>query len=75
MNEVMDLITLKNVLKVLVFVILFGYVIYSFLMTLRVKILSQTVKTNVSQLIQVFGWIHFIVVVASGLVIAILILS
>jgi vacuolar-type H+-ATPase subunit I/STV1 len=75
MNTIVDFLTIKNVFRVLVFVIMFGYVVYSFLLALRVKILSQTLKTKVSKVISLLGYIHFVIVLISVLVIGIMILS
>lgn len=75
MSEIIEFLTIKNAFRVLIFVILFGYVVYSFLLALRVKILSQTVKTKVSKTLYVFACIHFGIVLLSGIIIGIMILN
>ncbi len=75
MSEVIEILTLKNVLKLFIFVILFGYVLYSLLLSLRVKMLAQTLKTKISAIIQLFGWAHFVVVSVSSLIVGVMILK
>ena len=75
MEEVIEILTLKNVLKLLVIVIMFGYLVYTFLLSLRVRILAQTLKTKISKYIQIMGWIHCVMVSGACLIIGIMILK
>lgn len=75
MNSVIEILTVKNAFRLLVFVIMFGYIVYSLLLALRIRILSQTLKTKISKSISTLGYAHFVIVLLSGLVIGIMILS
>ena len=75
MEEVIEILTLKNVLKLFVSVIMFGYFVYTVLLSLRVKILAQTLKTKISKYIQIITWGHCIIVSGACLIIGIMILK
>lgn len=75
MNEIIEILTLKNVFRVFFFVIMFGYLIYAWLLSLRIRILAQTLKTKISSTIQLVSWMHFILVVFLCLIIGIMILQ
>ena len=75
MEEVIELLTLKNVLRLFVYVIMFGYFVYTLLLGMRVRILAQTLKTKLSKYVQMLGWVHCIVASGACLVIGIMILK
>ncbi|KKR06444.1 MAG: hypothetical protein UT34_C0001G0485 [candidate division WS6 bacterium GW2011_GWF2_39_15] len=64
----------EGVFKLLFLVIIFGYVIYSFLLTLRVRILNDTVKTSSNKTMLLLSYIHLLLAVVGGLFSVILIL-
>lgn len=73
MVSIIDFLTLKNALRLLLLVFMFGYCIYAFFLMMRVKILAQTLKTEKSATIATFAWLHFIMVIVGCLITAILI--
>ncbi|MBN1618982.1 hypothetical protein JW887_06630 [Candidatus Dojkabacteria bacterium] len=74
MVDPFDFFTLKNAFSVLMLVLLFGYCIFSLLLMLRVRILSQTVETKLGGFINFLARAHLVFVVAASIVIAILVL-
>jgi hypothetical protein len=75
MEEVIEILTIKNALKLLVLVIMFGYFIYTILLSLRIRILAQTLKTKISKYMLFMGWVHCILVSGACLIIGIMILK
>jgi hypothetical protein len=63
-----------GVFKLLFFVVIIGYVIYTLLMTVRVRILDDTVKTGSSKRILLLSYLHLILAVVGSLLCVILIL-
>lgn len=57
-NSGASFLGLNFVFKVLFFVILVGYVLYAFLLLLRVRILADTVKTPQNKLIHLIASGH-----------------
>lgn len=49
-----------SVFKLLFFVVLVGYVFFAFLLTLRVRILSDTVKVGPSRLVETGVYLHLV---------------
>ena len=75
MEEIIEILTIKNAIKLLAFVIMSGYLIYTFLLSLRIRILSQTLKTKISKSIQLMSWVHCILVSGACLIIGVMILK
>lgn len=69
-----DLLTLKGIFRVLIFIVLFGYCAYSLFLMLRVRILAQTLKTDRSPFVAFLGRIHFLIVIIGSIVAGTLIL-
>lgn len=74
MIEFLEIFTVKNALRLLIFVFLFGYSAFSLLLSLRVRILAQTLKTPRSALIALLAKMHFLMVVIGSVIVGILIL-
>ena len=74
MVEALDFFTVKNALRLLILVFLFGYSIFSLLLMLRIRILAQTLKTPKSPLMSLLAKIHVLMVVIGSVLVAILIL-
>ncbi len=72
--NLVDILTLRNVLKVAMVVILFGYVGYTFLMMMRVRILSQTLNTVRSAFVYTLARIHFFGALIGSLIVVLLVL-
>jgi uncharacterized membrane protein YfcA len=65
---------LDGILKLLFFVLIFGYIIYVFLLTLRVRILADTVKTPNNNTTKIASYIHLLLAIVGSAVAVILIL-
>lgn len=65
---------LNSAIKALFLVIIVGYVIYALLLTLRVRILSDTVKTPTSGTARLFSYLHLLIAIIGSFLAAILIL-
>ncbi len=65
---------LGGVLKLLFLILVIGYLIYVFLMTLRVRILGDTVKTKNQGMAKLVAYIHLLFAVIGSLLATILIL-
>ena len=63
-----------GILKALFLVVIFGYVIYAILLTLRIRILADTVKTPSNKTARVLAYLHLLVAVIGGFFAVILIL-
>lgn len=74
MVEFLEIFTVKNALRLLIFVFLFGYSAFALLLSLRIRILAQTLKTSKSALIALLAKMHFIMVVIGSVIVGILIL-
>ena len=74
MVDFMDIFTVKNALRLLIFVFLFGYSAFSLLLSLRVRILAQTLKTPRSALVATFAKLHLVMVVIGSIIVGILVL-
>jgi hypothetical protein len=72
--EMFDLLTIKNVYRLLMFVILFGYNLFCFFLMLRIRILAQTLKTKKSIFTIRIAQIHCLVVFGGSILVGILIL-
>lgn len=66
--------SLSGIIKILFLVIAFGYLIYVFLLTLRVRILADTVQTPSNVTAKLISYIHLFVAVVGSLLAVILIL-
>ena len=62
------------IFKVLFFVIFIGYVFYSLFLTLRVRILAETVATPVNAKVLFLTYLHMVVVLIGGILALMLIL-
>lgn len=60
--------TLGFVLKIIGFVIIIGYFIYAFLLSLRVKILADTVTTPFNGTMKFLSLMHIGMAVVGGLI-------
>lgn len=69
-----EIINVKNALALVVFVVLFGYCVYSFLLMMRVRILAQTLKTDKSSIVSFFAKVHFFIALAGSILVVFLIL-
>lgn len=65
---------LNTVFQLLFFVILVGYVFYAFLLTLRVRILADTVSVRYSKIVRAVTIIHLAIALVGGFLALILIL-
>lgn len=66
--------SMPSIFKLLFLVVIFGYVIYSLLLTVRVRILNDTVKSSGNSGTLVLSYIHLLVSIVGGLFSVILIL-
>ncbi len=74
MLELTDLLTMGNVFRLLLMVILFGYAGYSFLLMMRVRILAETLKTERSGFVSLLAKLHFFMVIVGCVIVGILVL-
>ena len=74
MIEAMDIFTVKNALRLVILVFLFGYVMFSLVLMLRMKILAQTLKTPRSPLIALLAKMHFLMVLIGSILVGFLIM-
>lgn len=74
MVEFIDIFTVKNALRLLIFVFLFGYCIFSLLLMLRIRILAQTLKSPKSLLMASLARLHVLMVIIGSIIVGILIL-
>ncbi|MCA9374851.1 hypothetical protein KC622_00810 [Candidatus Dojkabacteria bacterium] len=65
---------LNTVFQLLFFVVLVGYVFYAFLLTLRVRILADTVSVKYSKIVKSVTIVHIVVALVGGFLALILIL-
>ncbi|MBI2356718.1 hypothetical protein HYV12_01565 [Candidatus Dojkabacteria bacterium] len=63
-----------GIFKLLFLVVIFGYVIYSLLLTIRVRILNDTVKSSSNKKVLFASYLHLLVAVVGSLFCVILIL-
>jgi TRAP-type C4-dicarboxylate transport system permease small subunit len=64
----------SGILKALFLVVIFGYVIYTILLTLRVRILADTVKTPSNKIARILAYLHLLIAVVGSFFAVILIL-
>lgn len=69
-----DFLGLNFVFKLLFFVILIGYVFYSFLLVIRVRILADTVETPHGKKMQLVAVGHMVLSIVGGFLALLLIL-
>ncbi len=62
------------IFKLLFFVIIVGYALYSFLLLLRVRILSDTVDTPHNKMVQILAFAHLALSLVGGFLAMILVL-
>lgn len=74
MIDVIDVITFKNVFRVLIFVIMFGYNFFALMLMLRIRILADTLKSSNSKLIVFLAVMHEIIVLGGSILVGFLIL-
>lgn len=74
MVEVLDLLTIKNSFRLLIFVLLFGYAMFSLLLMLRINILADTLETVRSGLVKFLAKLHLLMVIIGSVIVGILIL-
>jgi len=74
MGEMLELLTMKNTFRVLLVVVLFGYCAFALFLMLRVRILTETLKTEKSQFVNMLSRMHFGMVVGGSIIVCILIL-
>ena len=63
-----------GIFKALFLVVIFGYVIYVVLLTLRVRILADTVKTPSNKAARILAYIHLLIAIVGSFFAVILIL-
>lgn len=74
MVEMLDFFTMKNTFRVLLLVILFGYCAFALFLMLRVRILSETLKTEKSVFVNFLARLHVFMVIGGSILVSILIL-
>lgn len=74
MIDIVDIITTKNVFRLLIFVILFGYNVFSLVLMFRIRILADTLKTEKSVLVSMLAKLHFLMVLIGSILVAFMIL-
>lgn len=74
MVDIFDIFTIKNMLRLVLFVFMFGYVAFSFLLSLRIGILAKTLETPRSSFIALLAKVHLLVVLIGCIIVGILIL-
>jgi len=62
-----DFLNLAWILKVLFFVLIFGYIFFAFLLTFRVRILADTVHTSFNKVVRVASVLHLIIALIGGI--------
>lgn len=70
----LDFFSTAWTLKLLFFVLIFGYVFYVILLAFRVRILAETVHTPNNGLLRTIAFLHLIVAVVGSLLALVLIL-
>ncbi|MDD3662069.1 MAG: hypothetical protein PHG63_03305 [Candidatus Dojkabacteria bacterium] len=74
MVDIIDLLTVKNALRLVLFVFMFGYVVFSLLFGFRIRILADTLRTKASRLVSMLAQIHFVAVLIVCVVVSLLVL-
>ena len=69
-----DFLSLAWIYKLLFFVLIFGIVFYSFLLTFRIRILSDTIPTTFNKFVILLSIIYLIVMIVGGLLAVMIIL-
>lgn len=69
-----ELFSMSSLIKLLFIVIIVGYILYSFMLTLRVRILSDTVNTPSNTFAKTLAYSHLLVSLVGGLFALILVL-
>lgn len=72
--DIIEILTIKNVFRVLVFVIMLGYCIFSFVLMLRIRILADTLKTQKSGVVSLLAKLHFLMTFVGSILVGFLIL-
>lgn len=67
-------LTTTGIMKLLFIVLIAGYILYSFLMTLRVRVLSDSVNTPSNSFTKMVAYSHLLISLIGGLFALILIL-
>jgi len=62
-----DFLDLAWVVKVLFFILIFGYIFFAFLLTFRVRILADTVNTSFNKVVRAVSVLHLIVALIGGI--------
>lgn len=72
----LDIFGIGGILKLLFLVVIVGYVIYVLLLTLRVRILADTVKTPTNETARMLSYLHlFLAVIGSFLAVVLILLG
>ena len=71
---IIDIFTLKNVIRMLLFIILFGYCFFAFLLYVRVRILTQTLNTSKSGFTLFLARAHLLMAIIGSIIVTVLIL-
>ena len=74
MVDLLDVFTVKNMLRLVLFVFMFGYAAFAFLLSLRIGILAKTLETPRSSFVALLAKVHFLVVLIGCIIIGVLIL-
>jgi len=74
MDSTIDLFTIKNSFRLLIFVLLFGYTMFSLVLMFRIKILAETLETDKSAVVNFLAKLHFLMVLVGSIIVGILIM-
>lgn len=66
--------SVPGVFKILFLVVIFGYVIYTLLQTIRIRILNDTVKSAANRRMLLISYLHLLIAIIGSLFCVILIL-
>ena len=78
LNEIggqgLSILGISLIFKILFLLVFVGYLVYAFLMTLRIRILQDTVSAGSTRFIRLLSYVHLTVAVIGSLVGVILVL-
>lgn len=61
-----EVLNLNFAFSCLFFVLIFGYVLYAFLLAVRVRILSETIRTPYNNLAVTLSYVHMLIALVGG---------
>lgn len=74
MVDIIELFTMRNAFRLFIGVFMFGYTIFAFFFMLRIRVLSQTFKTEKSRLMNLLAQLHLVLVFIGSIIVGLLIL-